>query len=98
MKGQLWSREELMAKYGMPEGGEGDEDEEAESEGPGSVPSTPAPLPPVRQVVEKAQGAARGAAAAAREGLRAAAEKARGLWDAFQARQQRKGQQKQQEL
>ncbi|PSC76262.1 DUF3456 domain [Micractinium conductrix] len=97
MKGSLWSREELMAKYGMPEGAEGsDNDEEIDEL---DVPATPAPVPPVQQVVEAAAGtaqravqaaagAAQRAAAAARQGVRAAAAKARGLVAGFKGRLQ----------
>lgn len=81
MRGQLWSREELMEKYGIPEGDqrgeeEGDDDEDAAAAGSGA-PDVPPPMPAQRG------GGAGDALAAARlraaQGLRSAAAQARGL-------------------
>ncbi|KAL4458892.1 hypothetical protein ABPG75_013757 [Micractinium tetrahymenae] len=82
MRGQLWSREELMEKYGIPEGDQKWDDDEDDVAG-GSVPSVPPPVAPTAQHGASAGAGAADLLAAARqsvgEGLRAAAAQARGL-------------------
>lgn len=92
MRGQLWSREELMEKYGIPEGDQKDDDDDDDGDvAKGS--GVPPPVPTQRggqghsvagtgslAVAWQSAGQGLQAAAARARGLLAAAGKVRHAW------------------
>ncbi|KAL4859125.1 hypothetical protein ACK3TF_000897 [Chlorella vulgaris] len=90
MKGSLYSRDDLLAKYGMPEGH--DDTDAADSDGAANSDGEPidwhhiqggetyTTRTPARRVLDQVKTTTQDAAAAASSGLKAAAGMARGMW------------------